>query len=232
MDSYIRQIEGYLLATGLDDYTLTEDEKHALASVLDGGAALPSLNSDDSSQVWVKESREFRIGDLFDTSIWTYGKNKQYKSRLHEPTDNSLCVVSGVTTNNGINYYTEDAVDESEIFNDCLTISTRGEYSGTVFYQTQPFVLANNILTMQMPDLTKRQKLYIASCINKLPFGGYNRYPRKDTLAESLITLPITPSGSPDFDFMETYIRAIEKLVIADVVEFKNKRLELTKTII
>lgn len=39
-------------------------------------------------------------------------------------------------------------------------------------------------------------------------------------------------SGTPDFDYMEQYIRALEKLAIADVVKYKDKVVEISKGII
>ena len=146
--------------------------------------------------------KNFRIGDLFAVEdTWVYGKNKQYNSRLGNPTPSSVAVVSGITANNGINYYTDDILDESEIYSDCLTISTRGEYSGTVFYHDYPFVLANNILVMPMPNLSKEAKLYIATLLNRLPYGGYNHYPKKDTLKEDYIKLPVLESPNPDHKY-------------------------------
>lgn len=118
-------------------------------------------------------------------------------------------VISGITVNNGINYYTEDIPADSEIFNDSLTISTRGEYSGTVTYHEGEFVLANNILVMKMPNLTKNQKIFIGSIINNLSYGGYSNYPRIETLKEDFIFLP-TKNGKIDFDFMDEYINFIE----------------------
>lgn len=44
--------------------------------------------------------------------------------------------------------------------------------------------------------------------------------------------LPIKLDGTPDFDYMERYIRAMEKLVIADVVKYRNKIIEKTKEVI
>ena len=43
------------------------------------------------------------------------------------------------------------------------------------------------------------------------------------------IELPITQKDEPDFDYMERYIRAIEKVVIADVVKYKDKVIEATR---
>jgi len=161
---------------------------------------------------------EFRLGDLFDIeNTWIYGKNKQYETRLNEPSKKSISVVSGITINNGINYWTCDKLDENEIFKDCLTISTRGEYSGTVTYHKENFVLANNILTMPMPNWSEKAKLFIASVISKIGYGGYSGYPRKETLKNDIIQLPITPTNEIDFDFMESFISELEEERISEL---------------
>ena len=38
-----------------------------------------------------------------------------------------------------------------------------------------------------------------------------------------VIELPIKSDGTPDFDYMERYIRAIEKVVIADLMKYLLK---------
>ena len=96
-----------------------------------------------------------------------------------------------MTINNGVSYYTEDDLNKEEIFTDCLTISTRGEYSGTVTYHDEKFCLANNILAMPMANYSKYSKLYIATLIQKLGYCGYSGYPRKETLKKDKILLPI-----------------------------------------
>ena len=125
-------------------------------------------------------------------------------------------VISGITVNNGINYYTEDVPDSNEIFSDCLTISTRGQYSGTVTYHTGKFVLANNILAMPMPNLSKNQKIFIGTVINNLGYGGYNNYPRIETLKNDKIFLP-TKKGKIDYDFMEEFVAELETKRVVDL---------------
>lgn len=122
----------------------------------------------------------------------------------------TLPVISGKTINNGVVYYTQDKPENHEIFKDSLTISTRGEYSGTVTYHKGEFVLANNILVMEMPNYTERQKMFIGSIINKLPYGGYNGYPTRDKLKEDIIKLPINKRGKIDLEFMEKFIKQLE----------------------
>lgn len=160
--------------------------------------------------------QEFRIGDLFDVdNLWIYGKNKQYETKFKDNTINSIPVISGITANNGVNYWTKDVLKDSEIFKDSLTISTRGEYSGTVTYHTGIFALANNILVMQMPNWSFESKLYIGTLIQKLGYGGFNNYPRKETLKDDIISLPVLPSCNENkfeiaFEYMESYIKELE----------------------
>ncbi len=165
----------------------------------------------------------FKIGDLFEVDNWVYGKNKMYKSALDVSTKKSVAVISGITENNGVNYYTEDDnLLDSEIFEKELTISTRGEYSGTVFYHNEKFVLANNILVMIMPNLSIKQKIFIGSIINFLPYGGYSGYPRKETLKNDIIQLPICEDGTINFSFMEKFIAELEATHLAELEAYLN----------
>lgn len=155
---------------------------------------------------------KFRLGDLFDIdNTWIYGKNKQYKTRSQMPLLNSIPVISGITINNGVCYYTNDNLRSDEIFSHDLTISTRGEYSGTVTYHDENFALANNILVMQLPKhWNKLHKLYLATLISKLGYGGYSGYPKKETLKQDFIILPIDKNRQIAFDFMESFIKELE----------------------
>ena len=225
----VAELAAYLEETGLSDYILTDEEETLLLAE--------------------PENVEFNIGDLFDVEKWTYGKNKNWLSKYDDYQDGRTPVISGITKNNGIIYYTEDEYDDTEIQQPCLTITTRGEYSGTVFYHDEPFLLANNVLTLPISNVTKNQQLFLATLIMKLGYGGYNNYPTKEKLAGNYIPLPIQtdehnnpiidperkhhPEGYiPDWDFMERYIRAIEKVVIADVVKYKDDVIAKTKEII
>lgn len=150
----------------------------------------------------------FKIGDLFDVdNTWIYGKNKQYTNRFPKSDDGYIPVISGITINNGVNYYTNDQISPDEIFTDSLTISTRGEYSGTVTYHDGSFCLANNILVMATPPKWSRNaKLYLGTLISKLGYGGYSGYPRKETLKNDYISLPINDNGDINFSYMEKFI--------------------------
>ena len=44
--------------------------------------------------------------------------------------------------------------------------------------------------------------------------------------------LPVTSDGKVDYDYMKTYISAIQKIVIADVVKYADEQIRLTNHII
>ncbi|MCR2038882.1 restriction endonuclease subunit S [Campylobacter helveticus] len=181
------------------------------------------------------EWREFKLGELFDIdNTWIYGKNRQYETKFNEPDNETIPVISGITINNGVNYYTKDKnIPQNEIFSDSLTISTRGEYSGTVTYHDGKFALANNILVMHLPkEWTKKAKIYFAALVSKLGYGGFNGYPRKETLKNDAITLPILNSGTINFTFMETFIKAIEKQHIEKIYAFWETKLKAYDAVI
>lgn len=59
----------------------------------------------------------------------------------------------------------------------------------------------------------------------KMKLGGWN------VVKDKMILLPVV-DDEVAFDFMEDYTRAISKLTIKDVVQYTDKRIEATKTIV
>ena len=51
------------------------------------------------------------------------------------------------------------------------------------------------------------------------------------TFLNTNILLPITANGKLDFDFMELFIRAVQKTAIKDVVLFTDEKIKATKRI-
>ena len=62
---------------------------------------------------------------------------------------------------------------------------------------------------MDMPGLSKNQKIFIGSVINNLGYGGYSNYPRIETLKNDIVLLP-KKNNKIDYDFMDEYIKHIE----------------------
>lgn len=60
---------------------------------------------------------------------------------------------------------------------------------------------------------------------------SYNNKATKIELKNSIIHL-LTHNNQPHYELMETLISAIQKLVIRDVVEYADRRIEATRQVI
>ena len=61
---------------------------------------------------------------------------------------------------------------------------------------------------------------------------SYNNMATWNKLKDIEISLPVSSNGEIDFDYMERYIRAIEKFVTADVVRYKDKVIATTRAVV
>ena len=168
---------------------------------------------------------------MFDCDSWVYGNNENSEFYQNSYFKNSIRVISGTTTNNGISNYINKSLT-GVTFKDCLTISTRGEYSGTVKFHCYPFTLANNVLALPMSNLSYLSKLYIATCLNKLNYSGYTNYPTRDKLKDDFITLPIGINNLPDWKYIEIYASAIQKKIIQNYNKDALLKIKTTKQVV
>ena len=155
------------------------------------------------------------------------------KDTSTEP-DNEFTVplVNAKLGDNGIMFYGRQSDWNTQSM--CIDVVQNGAVAtGKVYAQPQPTaVLWDAYLIKPMDeDVSEEILLYLATCIEKLTKERFS-YEKKatwDRIRECRIQLPIGPEGEPDFDYMERYIRAIEKLVIADVVRYKDEMTVITK---
>lgn len=80
-------------------------------------------------------------------------------------------------------------------------------------------------------DINEYAMRYILTVLQR-HFANFGYATSMANIMSLKIFLPITQTGEPDFDYMERYIRAMEKVVIADVVKYKNKVIETTKKVV
>lgn len=220
----IAELEQYLIATGLNDYELTEEDKHILATKLtDGGA---SQSSESGSGCW-KEARLFRIGDLFEVKT----PARKFNANTVEITDkigHPYVVRSSI--NNGIRGY----INEDERYlNEEHTFSF-GQDTATIFWQEKPYFTGDKIKVLKPKFVCDFEIAnYIINEITKTfcNFSWGAQSFKQSTIENSKILLPITCNRKPDWDFMRKYIHAIEKVVIADVVKYKDEIIVNMKTV-
>lgn len=202
----IHKLEAYLKTSGFSDYNLTEEEKEALKLF--------------DSTLW----REFRIGDLFKSSNGDFDIQKKHINGRGD------YVVSAGLTNNGI--IGKSDVEASVFERETITI----DMFGNAFYRQFPYKMVTHARVFSLSpnfDITDRVGLYLACALHFLPnLFGYENMCSWEKIKDKKIPLPLTLSGEIDFDFMELFIRAVQKTVIKNVVLFTDEKIKATKRIV
>lgn len=209
---HIAELEAYLAITGLENYELTEKEKFALNK----------LNA--------IEWGEYKIGDLFfiksSKKIFHANYIKIYEKKI----ENSYPYVVRKTQDNGIRGY----IKESEKYlNDANTLSFAQD-TFSVFYQKIPFFTGNKVKILYPKTKKFNEKIadFIISVFNvRLSQMTWGTGSTTKTISEIDFKLP-TKNKEIDFEFIENFISAIEKLVIKDVVKYAKKNKDIINQVI
>lgn len=204
----ITELDAYLQATGLNDYELTEDDKKVLSKKTDFG--------------------KFNIIDVFDVK-----NTKCIMQNQIIPESGSVPYVTAGDGNNAIATYI-DCSDEWIDEGNCIFI---GGKTMVLTYQSDDFVSNDSHnLALYLKDTEHRTRLIQTYMISALRKSIGHKYYWGDSISRKKIRtdifyLPIKSDGTPDFDYMERYIRAMEKVVIVDAVKYKDKIIEETKNV-
>jgi len=145
--------------------------------------------------------REFLLGDLF-----TFYKGKRLtKDDMIEGQTNYLGAISD---NNGI----RQLIDIEPMFQpNCITVNYNGSV-GEAFYQSRPFWASDDVNVLYPKDwvMSKYIALFITTVIkaNRYRFS-YGRKWTMEKMKQSVIKLPATSDGTPDWEYMERYIKSL-----------------------
>lgn len=139
------------------------------------------------------------------------------------------------TINNGIISYNQ-LVDE--VLNNKegkSTILIHSNNQNTVYLET-PFYLKDGhgaTSVLQSEKLNKLNALYFMSSIKKVILSkySYNAKATKIELKNTLVSLPST-QGVPAYAYMEVFIKAVQKLVIKEVVVYADRKIEATREVV
>lgn len=221
MESYIRELEqerireldAYLKATGLNDYELTPEEKSCIEIMENGGG----------------NYKEFKVLDIFTV------KNTQsvMKSQVDYCSGDIPYVTAGENNNSIASYVYADStmVDKG----DCIVI---GGKSTVVTYQELDFVSNDSHnLALYMKDVDMKSKHTQMFFVTLLGYKFRQLYNwgnsiSKQKIKKDTIHIPTNLSGDIDYNFIEVFSKAIEKLSIRSVVEWKDRIIETTRTVV
>ena len=214
----VRELQSYLAVTGLSDYTLTKAEQDALV----GFDAL--------------EWQEFRMGDLFDR-VSTVKLPYKAADLPKEPTaENPLPCLTSSFMNQGLNYYVPK--EKATVLKHVISIPSNSDVY-RAYYQSNDFTVLSDAYAIRWnwndKEISVQQYLFMVACINQvtdLPIYSYkNKLGGWNVVQDKYIMLPVC-DGVPDYEAMQDFISAVQKLVIKDVVKYADKKICATKKVL
>ena len=219
----IAELDAYLAASSLDDYELTDEDKEILSLSPESASDEAGASEADhgNGQVVFKA---FKIGSLFDVV-----KGKRLTKSAMKP--GNIPFIGASAVENGVTAHISN--EENLHDGNKITVAYNGAV-GSTFYQPDPFVASDDVNVLYPRfEMNERNALFIMASIKKTAvYYSYTHKWDKAAMEESDILLPITSFGDLDFDYMERYIRASEKLAIADMAKYKDKLIATTRLVV
>ena len=137
----------------------------------------------------------------------------------------SVNFVGRANANNGVTDYI-DAIPGLKPYDaGLMTISLGGEYLGSCFVQDKPFYTSQNVNVLipkrPMSDACKR---FIGTVIfreSQLHYKAFSDELNRHMKRDFSILLPALPDDTPDFSYMETYMKGAGKHIDAVLSSYR-----------
>lgn len=161
----------------------------------------------------------FNLIDLFGKS--TRGKRLKSLDRI----SGNLPFVTAGEANMGISAFIGNDVD---VFK---ANTTTIDMFGSAKYRNYDYGADDHVAVVHTEHLPKMASAFVTTAIHKASYTSKFSYARnfyaKDA-DELIIQLP-TQNGTPDYNYMQTLISAVQKIVIKDVVKYAEQKITATK---
>jgi hypothetical protein len=212
----VAELETYLRVTGLKNYTLTAEEHKCI---------------EDFSKI---NLREYMIDELFEK---VKVKSLKYKTSELPNTatlENPLPALTAGIINQGLNNYVP--LQNATILKNVISISANGANTGATFFQSHNFTVLQDAYAIQWKNnektLSENSYLYFTGAISKVIYGNYEWTNKAgwERIKFDKISVPIK-EGNIDIKYIDTFISALKKLVIRDIVMFTDRKISATKEV-
>ncbi len=187
------------------DKTLKDiDLPAAVPEWVSAATVIPITSSNAAAQPIQKEGwAEYRMGDLFR---FVKGRRLTREDMI----DGGINYLGAINENNGVRQHIQVEPEDVSAPN-CITVNYNGSV-GEAFYQSKPFWASDdvNILYADGWEMNKYNALFIVTVIkaNRYRFS-YGRKWTLEKMKDTILKLPQAEDGTPDFAYMEAYIKAL-----------------------
>ena len=209
MEKFITEIEfekisvldAYLTAAGLKDFILTDEEKFALENL--------------NSCIWQK---------FYLTEIFKMSNTKSIVKEKIIPESGKIPYVTASAENNGVMTYI-NCPDEWIEKGNCIMI---GGKTLTFTFQEKDFC-SNDSHNIVLYAKNSAEKILYLFYMSALRASMQNKYSWGNSISmkkiqDDIFYLP-TKNGEIDYEFMEKFITAVQKIIIADVVKYSEEKI-------
>lgn len=204
-------LNAYLKLTNLQDYTLTDDEQTALDAL--------------DTVTW---------GEFSIVSLFSVRNTHCILSRDIRPNSGDVPYLTAGQMNNAVGTFInfdKNHIDEGN----CIFI---GGKTFIVTYQEKNFYSNDSHnLALYYKDNKKRTKnnqLFVVTTIYKSlsPLYSWGDSVSNKKIQKDKIVLPLLSDMTPDYDYMERVIAAMQKVVIKKVVDYLDERIAKTSELV
>ena len=168
--------------------------------------------------------KDFLLRDLFPVLVPGKSKGLNHLQRQQD----GISYLGATNLNNGVLDFVEPVPSMVQRGN-CIAFIRNGEGSmGYAVYKAENFIATSDMTIGYSKHLNKYTGTYITTIADRIR-GKYNfGYKRNaQRLAKEIITLPATPDGNPDWDYMEAYMCHLESQKVLTYLKYINSNIQL-----
>ena len=152
---------------------------------------------------------------LYDENLFTIDSGTKLDRIKMTNNNPSVNFVGRANTNNGVTDYVDKIEGLEPYAAGYLTISLGGEYLGSCFIQDKPFYTSQNVnVLIPKHPISDYCKRFIATMIfreGRLHYKAFIDELNRHMKTDFSILLPVTSDNTPDWDYMDNYMRKVEK---------------------
>lgn len=185
-----------------------EPDWHWMESYVDSLRSKPLTTSNDvkprsfDALAW----EWFKLGG--DDGLFEIRKGKRLTS--DDQTSGNTPYIGAIDSNNGVsNYIGQNPIHEGNT----ISLSYNGSV-GEAFYQPAPYWATDDVNALYLRDeygtLTPATGMFVCTVLKHDKYRySYGRKWTLDNMNDTMVKLPATPEGKPDWQYMENYIKSL-----------------------
>ena len=200
MEEYMKELEERII-------NKQKDYIYKQLNILGENIRIKSLNECQ----WKK----YNVKDIFEI----VQRGKRLKTEDHISGD--IPYVSSTALNNGVDRFIGNNNNVRK-FKDCLSLANSGSV-GSCFYEPFEFIASDHITHLKNNSFNKYHYLFMATMLNRLSDKyNFNREINDTRISKEIILLPVKDDNTPDYDYMEQYIKNVMIDKYNKLLEFIN----------